>query len=217
MDFGHDCSRALVTIAKLLVDIVENRFGISDQSKELAEKVLKLLEENGVQITEWLLKKLSVLISDKQVIEPVYTEVKAIVKKALDAKPTGFIGIFGKVVTFIGYNCIRFFSGKISGKELISQTHRSVDKSSAEPLVGALVGGGVGIGVGAVAGAGGVSSWCNIRICCTCSWYNNWRCDWWCGGRFDRTCCWIRLWYVCKKNEKMLILLLVYFIDKHTI
>ena len=164
MEFEDVCSRALVTIANLLIDIVGNRFGISDQSKKLAKDVVKLLIENGIKITGWLLKKLGDLISKKYPsIEQAYTEVKAIVKKALDAdecvKPTGFIGgVLGEVVTFIGYNCIRFCSGSISGNELISQTHQSVNKLSAEPIVGAVVGAGVGVVAGSVAGASGVAA-----------------------------------------------------------
>lgn len=114
------------------------------QVKTLANEVLKLLNKKGMEITEWLLEKY-------QFIEPAYTEVKDIVKKAPSCwvwkSLTVFIGRFDEVVTFIGYNCVCFCSGEISGKELISQTHKYVDnlkKSSAKPIVGAVVKVGVG-------------------------------------------------------------------------
>ena len=40
MEFEGVCSKALVTIANLLIDIVGNRFDISDQSKKLAKDVV---------------------------------------------------------------------------------------------------------------------------------------------------------------------------------
>ena len=143
-------------IMMLLKEMVDVAYHDLIDMMNVAKEVLRQLIDLGVKITKQVIEKVITLLSNvrqgtewackktKDAVYEIWESVKA---------TTGFIGRLFKSIVVIGVNCVQYCLGRITGQELIDQTHRSVDNimnPSSTPLVGAAAGAVTGAAIGTV-------------------------------------------------------------------
>ena len=124
--------------------------------KRIATRIVNTVAENGVQIGEWLINRITeALALIRRGVEVAYDSTKSIFKEFYEAiKATAcVIGTLTEALAWTGWNFILYCIDTISGNEFVRRTRQHVDNimnPPTKPVVGATAGAVAGAAIGSV-------------------------------------------------------------------